>query len=67
MIFSNLDPDTTQTSSEIRQEVEIDYTSEYHSQDHETQQSSHSNESIKVQSELSEAYRKIEKLEADVR
>jgi hypothetical protein len=32
-----------------------------------TQSSSHSNELIKVQSELSEAYRKIERLEADVR
>jgi len=65
--FQPLEPEATQSSSEIRQEVEIDYTSEYRSQDHETLSSSHTNESIKVQSELSEAYRKIEKLEADVR
>src|ERR671910_1461773 len=63
--FQPLMPETTQ--SENGNEVDIDYTSNYHSQDQETPSSPHSNDLITVQSELSEAYRKIEKLEADVR
>jgi hypothetical protein len=65
--FQPLKPETTQSSSQTGHGVDIDYTSKYHSQDQETQSSSHSNELITVQSELKEAYRKIEKLEADVR
>jgi hypothetical protein len=59
--FQPPQPETTQSSSETEHKADIDYTSK------ETQSSSHSNELIKVQSELSEAYRKIERLEADVR
>jgi hypothetical protein len=40
---------------------------DYASQNQETHPSSYSNELIKVQSELNEAYKKVEKLEADVR
>ena len=65
--FRPLEPDTIQSYSEIRQEVDIDYSSEYHSQDHAILSSSHSDESIRIQSELSEANKKIKRLEADVR
>ena len=60
-----MEPEATQ--SENGNEEDLDYTSNYHSQDQETPLSSHSDELITVQSELSEAYKKIEKLEADVR
>jgi hypothetical protein len=65
--FQPLEPETTQSSSEIRQEADIDYASEYYSQDQQTQPSSRSNQSSKVQSELIEAHKKIEKLEVEVR
>jgi hypothetical protein len=65
-VIQPLEPVATKSSSEIRQEIGMGYQSEYHSQDHETLPSSHSNEPIKVQNELSEAYKKIEKLEAEV-
>jgi hypothetical protein len=62
--FQPLKPETTQ--SENGNEEDIDYTSNYHSQDQETPSSPHSNDLITVQSELSEAYKKIEKLKADI-
>jgi hypothetical protein len=66
--FQPLEPETTQSSSEIRQEAELDYASEYYSQDQQTQPSSRSNQFSKVQSELIEAHKKkIEKLEVEVR
>ena len=62
--FQPLEPETTQSSSKTGY---IDHASKYHSQDQDTRSSpSYSNESIELQSELSEAYKKIEKLEADV-
>ena len=64
--FQLLKPETIQPSPETGHGEDIDYTSNYHSQDQETPSSPHSNDLITVQSELSEAHRKIEKLEADV-
>src|SRR5918995_7338863 len=64
--FQHLMPETTQLSPETGHGEDIDYTSKYHSQDQETQSSSHSNDLI-IQSELGEAYKKIEKLDAEVR
>lgn len=61
VLFQPPEPETTQSSSETEHKVDIDYTSK------ETQSSVYSNELIKVQSELSEAYSKIERLEADIR
>jgi hypothetical protein len=53
--FQPLQPETTQPSSEIKQDT------------HDQQiQSSYSSESINLQSELNEAHKKIEKLEADI-
>jgi hypothetical protein len=60
--FRPLEPETTQSSSENQHGVDLDYTSKDYSQDQETLSSPHSNELVKVQSELSEAYRKIERL-----
>jgi hypothetical protein len=65
--FQPLKPETIQPSPETGHGEDIDYTPKYHSQDQETPSSPHSNYLITVQSELSEAYKKIEKLEADVR
>ena len=64
--FQPLMPETIQPSPETGHGKDIDYTSKYHSQDQETHSSSHSNDLI-IQSELGEAYRKIEKLDAEVR
>ena len=58
--FQPLEPEASE------HEEDIDYASKYRSQNQETQPSSYSSELIKVQSELSEAYKKIEKLDTDV-
>jgi hypothetical protein len=54
------------STSEIKQDLELECVSEYDPQDHETL-SSLSREPSTVQNELNEAYKKIEKLEAEVR
>jgi hypothetical protein len=59
--FQPLEPETSE------HEADRDYASKYRSQNQETQPSSYSNELIKVQIELSEVYKKVEKLEADIR
>jgi hypothetical protein len=61
--YQSPEPEITPFSSETMQELETEYVSEYDSQE---TLSSPSKEPVKVQNELSEAYKKIEKLEADV-
>ena len=59
--FQPLEPETSE------HEADRDYASKYRSQNQETEPSSYSNELFKLQSELSEVYKKVEKLEADIR
>ena len=59
--FQLLEPETSE------HEADRDYASKYRSQNQETEPSSYSNELFKLQSELSEVYKKVEKLEADIR